>query len=56
MEQNVFRYFNTRNGLVSIQIARRIYVDKVKESGIEAFIKSIKAKRGQFSTKRCAAI
>lgn len=47
IEQNVFRYFNTRNGLVSIQIARRIYVDKAKESGIQVFIKSIKAKRGQ---------
>lgn len=45
IEHNVFRYFRTPKGLVSFQIARRIY--KAEQSDIQAFIKSIKTKRNQ---------
>jgi hypothetical protein len=47
VEHNVFRYFNTSEGLVSLQIARRIYNSKAKEGDLEAFIKAIKTKRNE---------
>jgi hypothetical protein len=45
IEHNVFRYFRTPKGLVSFQIARRIY--KAEQSDVQAFIRSIKTKRNQ---------
>ncbi len=47
IEQNVFRYFGTPNGLVSLQLARRIYDDKAEEGEVRAFIKGIGAKRSE---------
>ena len=55
IEHNIFRYFTTRNGLVSIQIARRIYTDKATQSDIQAFIKSIKTKRNQIVSESMRA-
>jgi hypothetical protein len=55
IEHNVFRYFNTHNGLVSIQIARRIYSDKATQSDIQAFIRSIKTKRNQIVSQSMRA-
>ena len=47
IEHNVFRYFRTPKGLVSFQIARRIYADKAEQGDIQAFIRGIKTKRNQ---------
>lgn len=46
IEHNVFRYFQTPKGLVSLQIARRIYETKTNNQEVKDFITSIKAKRG----------
>lgn len=48
IEHNVFRYFPTEKGLVSLQIARRIYDNKANNGEVSAFIESIKTKRKDF--------
>jgi hypothetical protein len=55
IEHSVFRYFRTPKGLVSFQIARRIYANKAEQSDIQAFIKSIKTKRDQFVSESMRA-
>lgn len=44
-EHNIFRYYKTSKGLVSLQIARRVYDNKTNESEVQEFIKGIKTKR-----------
>lgn len=45
IEHNIFRYFPSANGLVSLQIARRVYDDKANDAEVKAFIESIKTQR-----------
>lgn len=45
MEHNVWRYFKTRKGLVSLQIARRHYERDSDSNSSQEFIKSIKTIR-----------
>lgn len=46
-EHNVFRYFAAPNGLVSLQIARRIYAGNSTEAQMQDFIKDIPKVRTQ---------
>jgi hypothetical protein len=55
IEHNVFRYFRTPKGLVSFQIARRIYSNKAEQSDIQAFIRGIKTKRNQIVSESMRA-
>ena len=44
-EHNVFRYFTTPKGLVSLQVARRMYDNDTNDDEIKDFIKTIPTKR-----------
>jgi hypothetical protein len=46
-EHNVWRYFTKPDGLVSFQIARRVYDNGRNEDEIQSFIRSIKDKRSE---------
>ncbi len=46
IEHNVFRYMKSEHGIVSFQIARRIYSDKANEEQVKSFITDIPKIRG----------
>jgi hypothetical protein len=48
IEHNIFRYFQAAKGLVSLQIARRVYQNAANDQQVKDFIVSIKTERSSF--------